>query len=144
MMNDKIIKLQTSLDKINEHFVYQADPKLFGKLQLDVWKIITKDWKGDCEDYSLTVIWLYSDRNIFKFLWNIISMNFILHFTKAPNEEGHVVTEMRGSRLYFDNIQRKLVTKDDLIRQGYKFVFPMIHPILLAKAIFSILFFWIK
>jgi hypothetical protein len=135
-------KLEVALNTINQAFVYQPDPKIYG-IPIDTWRIISKDWKGDCEDYSLTVIWLYSDRNIFKFIWNILSIRFLIYFVSLSNGEKHVVTRFESK--YFDNIQQKLVTKEELEKQGYRFIFPMISPIVFGKLFVSyVLLWWIR
>jgi predicted transglutaminase-like cysteine proteinase len=126
------MNIKESLDIVNKKFKYKNDTKYF-----DNWKIIydknSESWEGDCEDYSLTVIWVYSNNSIFKFIYNLITFKFLLWYVKAPNGEGHIVT--RYNNLYFDNIQQKLVTKSEL--KDYKFVYPMIFPLVFTKMIIS-------
>ncbi len=126
------MELKEALKLLNSKFKYKSDPRYF-----DVWRILTGDkaWEGDCEDYSLTLIWLLSDRNIFKFLWNITTFKYLIWFVKLNNGSGHVVLKI--DNLYYDNIQKKGVTKEVLTKQGYKLLFPMIFPFVYIKLLLS-------
>lgn len=127
-----------ALKILNSKFVYKRDPRY-----LDVWTVMHGDgkWEGDCEDYSITLMWLLADRNILKFLWNILVFKQLMWFVKAPSGEGHAVVRING--MYYDNIQRKATTKEELERQGYKFVFPMIFPFVYLKLVFSYTIGWL-
>ena len=123
------MNIEDSISTINRKFKYRNDFKWF-----DTWRILENNqtiWEGDCEDYSLTVIWLYSDKNAMKFIWNIVSFRFLIWYAVLGNGEGHAVT--RYGDMYFDNIQRKLVSLDKLKADGYRFVFPYVFPLLFLK-----------
>lgn len=114
--------IDEALKTLNKKFVYTADRNLLR----DKWTII-KDFSkpqvyGDCEDYSLTLVWLVSDGNMKKF-WRNLRKNYSLYFVKSPGGEGHIVLYDKTTRLYVDNIQKKFVTRDVLISKGYKLIF---------------------
>jgi hypothetical protein len=116
------------LDSLNSKFSYKRDG---GR---DAWRILSdaRGWSGDCEDYALTAIWLASNESWYKFWWNLLTLKFVIWYVTI-NGEGHVVTRYKGQ--WFDNIQRTLVPKSSLV--GYKFLFPMIAPIIALKMIIS-------
>jgi predicted transglutaminase-like cysteine proteinase len=128
------MQLIEALNLLNSKFRYQHDTfKWF-----DQWNIIASEeklWYGDCEDYSLTLAWLISDRNIVKFIWKFFTFQFIMWFVKAPNGEGHAIIKIE--KLYYDNIQKKGATKTELKEKGYKFVYPFVFPILVLKFVLS-------
>lgn len=127
------MKIQEALSILNSKFVYKSDKKYFDK-----WKILTGEekWEGDCEDYALTLMWLLSDRNILKFLWNIMTFEFLMWYVKLPSGEGHAIVKFKD--LYYDNVQKKGVTFNYLKHiQGYKFKFPMLFPFVYFKLLIS-------
>jgi predicted transglutaminase-like cysteine proteinase len=127
------MEINEALKLLNSKFVYKKDRHKY----FDEWTILHGDgkWEGDCEDYSLTLMWLLSDRNIFKFFWNITMFRFMMWFVAAPSGEGHYIVKI--GELFYDNIQRKGRTREELIRQGYKFRFPMLFPMVYVKLMFS-------
>lgn len=98
----------------------------------DNWTII-KDFDGkvygDCEDYSLTLVWLISGQNKTAF-WQLLKSKYSLYFVKVGGV-GHIVLLDRASGKYIDNIQKKLVDKSVLKSRGYRFKFRV--PILFIK-----------
>lgn len=108
------MKIEEALKLLNSKFIYKAETRRFG----EVWQVLKGDgkWEGDCEDYSLTLVWLLSDQSWIKLLWNITTFKFLMWFVKAPSGEGHAVIKIGD--LYYDNIQRRGVTKDALKKQG--------------------------
>jgi predicted transglutaminase-like cysteine proteinase len=123
--------METALKELNLKFVYKKDGKI------DVWRILDGDgvWEGDCEDYSLTLIWLLSDRNIIKFLWGILTFKYLIWYVKSPNGVGHAIVKING--MYYDNIQKKATSATELKTKGYKFVFPLFSILALIKLLFS-------
>jgi predicted transglutaminase-like cysteine proteinase len=126
------MQIEDALKIINSKFIYKRDKRKY----FDHWKVLygEEKWEGDCEDYSLTLVWLISDRNVLKFLWNI-TFCYILWYVISPNGEGHAIVKIDG--FYYDNIQKKATSKKELIDQGYKFKFPMIFPISHIKLLTS-------
>jgi predicted transglutaminase-like cysteine proteinase len=127
--------IEEALKKLNSHFVYQKDDLRW----FDHWRILYSEkeqkWVGDCEDYALTLMWMLSGRNLFQFLWDILRLKYLMWFVKYPNGAGHAI--VRIENLYYDNIQKKGVTKEELVSTGYKFVFPMIPPFVFIKLLLS-------
>jgi predicted transglutaminase-like cysteine proteinase len=125
IMND-IIAVQKNL---NNRFVYINDMK-------DSWNILTKEGKivGDCEDYILTLMYILSSKSCLKMSLSILSMKFVIWYCKSPGGENHVVLWIRGIG-WTDNINGKIVKKEDLKKQGYKLYYPMLAPVVAAKMI---------
>lgn len=122
--------ISEALKILNSKFKYKIDQIKW----LDHWRIMIGDgdvWYGDCEDYSLTLAWLVSDQSYAKFTWNLITFRFLLWYVNAPNGEGHAIIKIGD--LYYDNIQRKGVTAEELTQKGYKFKLPVIFPIVFFK-----------
>ena len=125
--------IQQALDLLNSKFKYQSDRRW-----LDVWKVLDIDQPmvaGDCEDYSLTLMWLLSDRSMARLLLNITLFRYRMWFVKSPRGEGHAIVKIGD--LFYDNIQKKGATKQQLVEKGYKFVFPLIPPFVYLKLLIS-------
>jgi predicted transglutaminase-like cysteine proteinase len=129
------MQIEEALDTLNSKFEYKSDTFRW----LDHWRVMVNDgdvWHGDCEDYSLTLAWLVSDMSLVKFIWNLVTFRFLLWFVKSPGGEGHAIIKIDG--LYYDNIQKKGCSKDQLKAKGYKFVFPLIFPAVALKFAISL------
>lgn len=128
------MNIKKALKNVNKKFVYKEDG------DIDVWEILDSSEnkiKGDCEDYSLTFIWLAEDQNFFKFIWSILIAKYIIWYAKTPNGGGHAVTYVRENGLYVDNILKDFFTKQHYEEKGFKFVFPFISILTIFKLIFS-------
>ena len=129
------MNIEEALVELNKRFVYKSDHKLF-----DNWKILydrsQEYWIGDCEDYSLTLMWMVSGCNIIKFIWNIITHKHVIWYVNSPSGEGHAVVNING--MYYDNIQKRATSKDQLVAMGYRFKLPFIFPIIFIKIIISL------
>ena len=125
--------LERAKEIVNRKFRYQADGKL------DQWSILdinSSEIKGDCEDYALTVVWLMSDRKIWKFLYNLLlnpKLSIWIVTTKRGN--GHAILEY--DTFFVDNIQRKWFIKTDPAYKEYKWRFKMFPPLILGKFLVS-------
>ena len=108
---------QDIIDRINHNFIYQYDRDQYGKP--DRWKIMEgPQYVGDCEDYSLTVLWHIAGKSWFKFwLLQVIGVAS-LRLCKI-HESHHIVLRYKGQ--YIDNIQQQWVKKQDMVDLGYKF-----------------------
>lgn len=127
-------KLEKARDLINSKFVYKSDKSL------DVWEVLDideKTIKGDCEDYSLTFIWLAEDKNFFKFIWALLIMKYIIWYVKSPRGVGHVVTYISSTKLYIDNIKKDFYTRQQYKDDGFKFMFPFISILVFIKLVIS-------
>lgn len=80
------------LKELNERFRYESD-------KIDNWKILYSDdaeWRGDCDDYACTALYLLSDKSMWRFWWNLISLRAKLWRVISPNGVAHM-------RLHFDD-----------------------------------------
>ena len=112
------MKIEDAIKHINKTFKYKSDKKW-----LDKWTVMNEPFVGDCEDYSLTTIYHAKDKSMLKFVWALITFEYVLYFVKTSRGEGHAITRHKG--MYFDNIQRKLVTKEKLVEDGYRLFIPL-------------------
>ena len=95
------MNIHDAVKLVSDKFVYTSDRiKIF-----DSWRVMREVdgvFRGDCDDFSITVFWYYSDRNLLKFLCNLlITHQYQLHFVRTITGEKHVVGAVDG--LYFDN-----------------------------------------
>ena len=128
------MNIKQARDNVNQKFRYQSDGKM------DVWEILDTNEdiiKGDCEDYSLTLIWLAENKNIFKFIFSLLLMKYVIWYTKTPSGTGHVITYVRSEKKFIDNIKKDFYTKKQYRDGGFKFVFPFASLLILPKLIFS-------
>lgn len=113
--------------ELNARFTYRAD-------QGESWRILRDEgniW-GDCEDYSLTLVWLMAHKSMILFWVSAFLFGFVFWQCKAPSGEGHVVVWIAGYG-WTDNIQRRPVSRADLKRVGYKLQYPILPPVMVAK-----------
>ena len=116
--------------KVASKFEYVTDKKKYGFVE--TWSVMdtTQEiWRGDCEDYSLTVLWFMSGEKKSTFIKNILfNRDFRMHFVKyIPTGEGHAVLSYKGE--YCDNIQRKWFKKDSAAYKKYDWKFPVFGPV---------------
>ena len=112
---------------LNGRFTYRADKG-------ESWRIMGGNGpvSGDCEDYSLTLVWLYEGRSIWRFWWALVTFKYVLWHCLSPGGAGHAVVWCRG-RGWTDNIQRQLVSRGDLKAKGYRLRFPYLFPLVALK-----------
>ena len=102
------------LIQLNKKFKYRKDTDQYGKR--DAWFIMKQPpYVGDCEDYSLTLLYNLKDRSLLKMLISLlIRESKILRCT--VNGNGHAVLRYRGK--YIDNNFKKWTTKKDMEERG--------------------------
>ncbi len=113
------------LIQLNKKFKYRKDSDQYGKR--DAWFIMKQPpYVGDCEDYSLTLLYNLKGRSLLKmFLSLLIRESKILRCT--VNGNGHAVLRYRGK--YIDNNFKEWTTKKDMQERGnYKFSFWLYIP----------------
>lgn len=112
---------------LNERFSYRADTG-------EHWRVLKGEGPvtGDCEDYSLTLIWLLEGRSMLRFWWALITLRYVLWHCLSPGGRGHAVVWCRG-RGWTDNIQRRMVAK---LPDGYRLRFPYLVPLVVLKFLF--------
>ena len=108
---------------LNARFYYRADSG-------ESWRILKDlgDVYGDCEDYSLTLIWMREGRSMWRFWWSLITFKYVLFYATVPSG-GHVVVRRRGGE-WTDNIVRSWVTK---LPSTHKIRFPILPPMVALK-----------
>lgn len=113
--------LQTSL---NNRFTYLGEDG-------DSWSFLAADGpvSGDCEDYSLTLVWLWEGQSMLRFWWALLTFKYVFWLCISPQGDAHLVTWCRG-RGWTDNIQRKIVRK---LPNDYRLRFPYLVPMVVLK-----------
>ena len=98
--------------ELNKHFVYTPD-------RGDRWHIMKrKPYKGDCEDYALTVLYNIKGRSIIRMFLSLIKRQSKIKHCKV-NGNGHAVLKYKGK--YIDNGYKRWVKKETMQNNGYKF-----------------------
>lgn len=109
---------------VGQRFVYMYDKKLPFS---DAWFVMPDrhdgKLRGDCDDFSLTCMWLACEQSIWKFIWRVLIIHsYRFYFSKAPNGENHLVGFADG--LWFDNWTREALPKEEFLsRTGHKILF---------------------
>lgn len=104
---------------VRQRFVYRAEKG-------DPWRVLNTrgsgPLKGDCEDYSLTVLWLVCDRSLGRFLGMFLDGTARMWFCISPNRERHHVLQLgRSDDFYLDNLRKDWGSRSDYTHAGYKF-----------------------
>lgn len=110
---------QKNIQLVNKKFKYEKDGII------DDWSVLVlnnDNIKGDCEDYSLTLLWLESKKNLITFLFFILIHKYTIVFCKTPSGVGHAILYHDGE--YIDNIMKTPVTKSVLKEAGYSMFIP--------------------
>ena len=112
--------------EVSSKFKYVTDKLKYGFFE--TWSVIDISkpvWEGDCEDYSLTVLWLMSDKKKKTFLFNILfHPDYRMHFVRyKATKEGHAVLSYKDK--FCDNIQQKWFTKKDEEYTRYDWKWPI-------------------
>ena len=116
---EMMVTMIQAVDEVKDAFEYTPDETRHGKR--DSWYIMKqKPYKGDCEDFSLTVLYKLCGENLFALLMQLLFGSAKLHYTTYYGV-GHAVLEYRG--MFTDNIQQKWVSKKELLADGY--IFPV-------------------
>jgi|TARA_R110000803_G_scaffold161357_1_gene225093 hypothetical protein len=103
--------------ELNDNWTYKYDIDQYAKKEC--WKIMhSAPYLGDCEDYSLTLLFNICDKSYFKFWWSLITRKAKIDHVGVYGN-GHAVLRYEGRHI--DNIQRKWCTKKDLESKGYNF-----------------------
>ncbi len=112
---------------LNRRFTYRSD-------RGENWQILKGPGsiRGDCEDYSLTLIWLLEGRSMRRFWWALITFKYVIWHCLSPRGAGHAICWIRGAG-WTDNIQRRVVTRRDLKRAGYRLRYPYLAPLVALK-----------
>jgi predicted transglutaminase-like cysteine proteinase len=101
--------------EVASRFKYVTDKVKYGFFE--TWSVMDLSEEvltGDCEDYSLTVLWLISEKKLGTFLYNVLlNPKCGMHYVRFKSTwEGHAVLSHNGK--FCDNIHRKWFSKADL------------------------------
>jgi len=123
--------------EVAKRFVYITDKKKYGFFE--TWAVMDtseEKWTGDCEDYSLTVLWLISNKSKRTFLFNILlnpdyGMKFVRYIKTG---EGHAVLNYKDQ--YCDNIQKSWFSKNNTKKYNqYHWKWPIPGPLICINLI---------
>ena len=105
------------LEELNKKFKYRKDRDQYGFR--DAWYVMNHEpYHGDCEDYSLTLLFNLKDRKWEKFLLSLLIRESKICHCKVRGR-GHAVLRYKGR--YIDNIQKKWCTKAYMENREYVF-----------------------
>jgi predicted transglutaminase-like cysteine proteinase len=86
-----------------------------------MWVQYPADGKGDCEDYALTKLGMLEQLGVPV----VTNTKLVSVIVKEPGGvEGHEILAIlmpKGAVLYLDNMNRHLMTRPELEREGYTF-----------------------
>ena len=109
--------LEDAVSYVSQKFHYKRDKKPFLDL-FDHWFIMKeRDGKfyGDCEDYSLTVLWFLCDKSLLKFIWYVLILHrYKLYRLFTISGEAHIVGKVGD--LWFDNWTLKAMPKAEFFK----------------------------
>ena len=130
------MNLEASIKYVSERFEYRADPKFF-----EYYTVMKDDngvMRGDCDDFSVTVIWKVCGSNIWNFIWNVLILHrYRLYFSKAKNNAFHLVGKV-GEK-YFDNWTYRALDKEEFLKAtGHKLYFFIPSPLMIIYLILGL------
>lgn len=117
-------KMRKSLNILNERFHYVSDEQEHGTNEYWTTMPIEDVMRGDCEDYSLTLLKIIKDNSTFKMMFEVLFGDADLWYVKVPqadgSEAGHCVLEYDGH--FVDNNFRNYVAKSTMEKRArYRF-----------------------
>lgn len=120
-------RLWDAVKETDGFFEYEAETG-----RIEAWKVLSPDNpKGDCEDFALTAIRIYSGGSL-KFLWHVCNMvKFRIWNVTDPKGVSHAIATYGG--FGFDNHYGRIIPVSEYKAQGYKFRFPWPFPLILLK-----------
>jgi predicted transglutaminase-like cysteine proteinase len=108
---------ENTLKELNDNWTYKYDLDQFATPEY--WTILKESpYVGDCEDYSLTLLYNLSGKSMTKFWKELFTFKAKMHFCRIGGE-GHAVLKYYG--MYIDNIQKEWCTKQEMEAKGYVF-----------------------
>jgi predicted transglutaminase-like cysteine proteinase len=111
---------------INGAIQYEDDKTHYGIDEL--WVMFPSDAKGDCEDYALTKLGVLALAG-FPIISHAKIVMLVVHHPSNPDpdgtvNDGHAILAVRlpsGAVAYMDNNNDELMTRRELVAQGYRF-----------------------
>jgi predicted transglutaminase-like cysteine proteinase len=105
---------------LNKNFVYTPERK-------DKWRVMKPDvqgkYRGDCEDYALTALYLLKDRTYTGMLFSLVFGRARIIYCETAMLEPHAVLKIGD--LYLDNLYKKFMTKEQMLEIGYTFPYEL-------------------
>jgi hypothetical protein len=122
--------IKQAIDTVNQKFHYQSDPRSFFT---DYWFVMQEkdgQLRGDCDDYSVTVLWYLCNENFWTFIWNVLVLHrYRLHRVETATGEYHVIGEADG--WWFDNWTCRACSRDELFAATkHKYLMLYLSPII--------------
>lgn len=121
--------IQRCVSHVYNNFQYTKDPHRW----FDFYRIMKLDngkFRGDCEDFSLTVMWFFYGQSFWKFFLNyfILHRAFIWH-VRTWEGNGHAVGYCDG--VYFDNWSSGVHNTKASVKASlsHKFIVPIPSPL---------------
>jgi hypothetical protein len=108
-------------------FSYTADKR-------DRWTLLdapTGPLRGDCEDYSLTALWICAGRSWLRLWWLVATFQAMIWLTRTASGQMHVMLWVRG-RGWTDNIYPQWSSKCRHPKIA-PYLAPLLAVVLLAK-----------
>jgi hypothetical protein len=111
------MELNSAIKEVSDKFVYTADKT--ENFMGDNWFVMKEaggKYYGDCEDFSLTVMYLLAGSNMLRLLWNIFIGKYKLH---AVASNGVIINHCVGEidNIWFDNWVMSVKNKDEFFNQ---------------------------
>lgn len=116
---------EKELSELNSSWKYKYDEDQYATKEY--WKIMKEaPYIGDCEDYALTLLWLISEKSMWKFWLNLITLRAQIRYVKNDGG-GHAV--LRYGNMYADNWTLKFVEWKEMEKLGHKKVLWFFTPL---------------
>ena len=132
------MNLFEAIETVSKKFTYTADRT--GSFMKDNWFIMKEQdgkYRGDCEDYALTVMYLVAGGYL-KFFWKLITGEYKLHITSSNGDKlDHCVGSIDG--VWFDDWTLKGLSREQSFEKtGQKYghkrsVFVVFSKLLVGK-----------
>lgn len=113
---------QRILRDVKERFVYTSEKGVW----IENWRIMKEEsgpLRGDCEDFSLTLLWHLSGKSKLKFWKNLICGQGQIWACKTAFGEKHACLKWKGN--YVDNIVPRFEPKPQHDMK-FRWVFPLV------------------
>jgi len=109
------------LDDLNSRFVWTQDSKIW-----DSWRCLsntTGPLIGDCDDYSVTALYLAANKSWIKFWWWVITFQACFWFTRTKNGTPHMMVWKYGLG-WIDNTNPKWGER--ILNKRFPALFPLV------------------
>jgi hypothetical protein len=86
-------EMRLALAPLNKRFLYSEDKPI------DTWRVMTEDgeiWKGDCDDYAVTALWLLCGASQKDFVKALVSGDAELWYVVTSKGERHMALCWKG------------------------------------------------